>query len=260
MNTCRHINILVQTLTECVLQGYRIIIEYRCHKNNFLEVNWKIGTEAITISKILDNLYEIKTRVVSMFLYKTDDSSICFDTGFNEGSIKKEFDRLGFDPGDVKYVFLTHSDSDHTGGLNLFKNAEIYLSTDEEQMIHKKTPRFFGFSYNRPINKAYATLKGGDVIQAGETKVTAIATPGHTPGSMSYLVNDSILVVGDALTLRKGKVRRLTRLQLRSLASMDLTIQQESIKKLAKLRNISVMLTGHSGFTTNFEHAMGNYV
>lgn len=218
----------------------------------------KIG-EAITISKILDNLYEIKTVASSMFLYKTDDSLICFDTGFNEGSIKKEFDKLGFDLGNVKYVFLTHSDSDHTGGLNLFKNAEIYLSTDEEQMIHKKTPRFFGFGYNKPISKVHTTLKDGDVIQAGETKVTAIGTPGHTLGSMSYLVNDSILAVGDALILRKGRVRPFTRLPLGSRLNMDLTMQLESIKKLAKLKDVSVMLTGHSGFTTNFEHAMGDY-
>ena len=218
----------------------------------------KIG-EGITISKILDNLYEIKTVASSMFLYKTDDSLICFDTGFNEGSIKKEFDKLGFDLGNVKYVFLTHSDSDHTGGLNLFKNAEIYLSTDEEQMIHKKTPRFFGFGYNKPISKVHITLKDGDVIQAGETKVTAIATPGHTLGSMSYLVNDSILAVGDALILKKGRVRPFTRLPLGSKLNMDPTTQQESIKKLAKLRNVSVMLTGHSGFTTDFEHAIGNY-
>ena len=195
----------------------------------------------------------------SMFLYKADDFLICFDTGFNEGSIKKEFDRLGFDPGNVKHIFLTHSDSDHTGGLNLFKNAELYLSADEGQMIHKKTPRFFGFSYNKPINKAYTTLKDGDVIHAGETRVTAIATPGHTPGSMSYLVNDSILVVGDTLMLRKGKVRPFARLPLGSLLNMDLTTQQESIKKLAKLRDVSVMLTGHSGFTTDFERAMSNY-
>lgn len=211
------------------------------------------------MSKISDNLYEIKTRTVSMFLYKTDDLLICFDTGFNEGRIKKEFDRIGLDPGDVKYVFLTHSDADHTSGLNLFKNAEIYLSTDEEQMINKKTPRFLWFNYNPPINKAYKTLKDGDVIQAQETKITTISTPGHTPGSVSYLVNDSILFVGDALTLRKGKVRPLTRLQLRSLLSMDLTTQKESIKKLAKLGNISVMLTAHSGFTTDFEYAMDNY-
>jgi len=76
---------------------------------------------------------------------------------------------------------------------------------------------------------------------------------------MSYLVNDSILAIGDALILRKGRVRPFTRLPLGSKLNMDPTTQQESIKKLAKLRNVSVMLTGHSGFTTDFEHAIGNY-
>ena len=196
----------------------------------------------------------------SMFLYKADDFLICFDTGFSVGSIKKEFDRIGFNPENVNYIFLTHSDSDHTGGLNLFKNAELYLSADEEQMIHKKTPRFFGFSYNKPINKVYTTLKDGDVIQVGETKVTAIATPGHTPGSMSYLVNDSILIVGDSLTLRKGKVRPFTRLPLGSLLNMDLTTQQESVRKLVALTNISMMVTAHTGFTTDFKYAMDKWV
>jgi len=63
--------------------------------------------------------------------------------GFNGGNTKKEFYRLGFDPGNVKYVFLTHADPDHTDGLNLFKNAELYVSADEEQMVNKKNTEIF---------------------------------------------------------------------------------------------------------------------
>jgi glyoxylase-like metal-dependent hydrolase (beta-lactamase superfamily II) len=32
-------------------------------------------------------------------------------------------------------MYLTHSDFDHAGGLALFANAEIYLSSDEQPMI-----------------------------------------------------------------------------------------------------------------------------
>jgi len=92
-----------------------------------------------------------------------------------------------------------------------------------------------------------------------ETKVTAIATPGHSPGSMSHLVNGSILVVGDTLTLRKGKVRPISRLQLASLLSMDLIAQTES-KKLAALTNSPVMVTAHTGSTTDFKYAMDKWV
>jgi hydroxyacylglutathione hydrolase len=208
---------------------------------------------------IADNVYEVKSRIVSMFVYTTDDSPICFDTGNSEGPIKREFGELGFKPEHVKYVFLTHTDSDHVGGLNLFKNANVYLSIDEEQMINRSTPRGLGFVHNRPLKKPYTLLKDGDIVQAGETRIKALATPGHTPGSMSYLVNDSILFVGDTLALKGGKVRPFSRLHLRDITNMDIVTQTESVKKLASLKNISLMATAHTGFTTEFESAMRDW-
>jgi glyoxylase-like metal-dependent hydrolase (beta-lactamase superfamily II) len=90
---------------------------------------------------IADNVYEIKSRAVSMFVYTAADPPICFDTGISEDDVKRGFDTLGFEPEHVKYVFLTHTDRDHVGGLNLFKNADVYLSIDEEQMIDRSTRR-----------------------------------------------------------------------------------------------------------------------
>jgi len=208
---------------------------------------------------IADNVYEIKSRAVSMFVYTAADPPICFDTGISEDDVKRGFDTLGFEPEHVKYVFLTHTDRDHVGGLNLFKNADVYLSIDEEQMINRTTPRFLGFVFNPPLKKTYTLLKKGDIVQAGETKIEAVATPGHTPGSMSYVVNSSILFVGDTLTLRDGKVRHFSKRHLRDLTHMDIATQTESVKKLAQLKNISLMATAHTGFTTEFESAMSDW-
>ncbi len=156
-------------------------------------------------------------------------------------------------------VFLTHTDSDHVGGLNLFKDATVYLSSDEERMIDRTTPRFMGFRYNPPLKRAYKLLKDGDSVQAGTTDIKAIATPGHTPGSMSYLVNDSLLFSGATIILRNGRARHFSRLHLRDLTHMDIATQTESVKKLAQLRNISLMATGHTGFTTDFSSAMSDW-
>ncbi|MEI7827522.1 MAG: MBL fold metallo-hydrolase [Euryarchaeota archaeon] len=208
---------------------------------------------------IADNVYEIKSRAVSMFVCTATDPPICFDTGISEDAVKRGFDTLGFKPAHVKYVFLTHTDRDHVGGLNLFKNANVYMSIDEEQMVNRTTPRFLGFAYNPPLKKTYMLLKNGDIVEAGDTKIEAIATPGHTPGSMSYLVSSSILFVGDTVILREGKARHFSRLHLRDLMHMDIATQTESVKKLAQLKNISLMATAHTGFTTEFKSAMSDW-
>jgi len=194
-----------------------------------------------------------------MFVYTAADQPICFDTGISEDDVKRGFDTLSFEPEHVKHVFLTHTDRDHVGGLNLFKNAAVYLSIDEEQMINRTTPRFIGFVYNPPLKKTYTLLKNEDSVQAGEAKIEALATPGHTPGSMSYLVNSSILFVGDTIVLREGKTRHFSKRHLRDLTHMDLATQTESVKKLAQLKNISLMATAHTGFTTEFESAMSGW-
>jgi len=210
--------------------------------------------------RIADNVYEIKSRAVSMFMFTADEQPICFDTGISEGPIKQAFAELGYKPEHVKYVFLTHTDRDHVGGLKLFKNADVYLSIDEEQMINKTTPRFLGFVHNKPLKKTYRLLKDGDIVEAGQTKIGALATPGHTPGSMSYLVNESILFAGDTLALKEGKVRSFSKQHLRDRIHMDTATQTESIKKLAKLKNISLLVTAHTGFTTDFQSAMSDWV
>jgi hydroxyacylglutathione hydrolase len=208
---------------------------------------------------IADNVYEIKSRAVSMFVYTEADPPICFDTGISEEPVKRGFNALGFKPEHVKCVFLTHTDRDHVGGLDLFKNADVYLSIDEEQMINGTTPRFLGFVYNRALKKPYKVLKNGDIVQAGDTKIEALATPGHTPGSMSFLVNSSILFVGDTLVLKEGKVRHFSKLHMRDLTHMDIATQTESVRKIAQLKNISLMVTAHTGYTTDFKSAMGDW-
>jgi hydroxyacylglutathione hydrolase len=208
---------------------------------------------------IVDHVHEIKAKGVSMFVYTADNSPICFDTGLSEDAVKRGFEALGSKPDRVKHVFLTRTDRDHVGGLKLFVNAHVYLSIDKEQMINKTTARFLGFVHNPPFERPYPLLKNGEVVQVGLAKIEALATPGHTPGSMSYLVDDAILFVGDTLILRKGRARHFSRLHLRDLTHMDIATQNESAKKLAQLKKVSLMATAHSGFTTEYESAMSGW-
>jgi glyoxylase-like metal-dependent hydrolase (beta-lactamase superfamily II) len=110
---------------------------------------------------IADNVFQIKTQWVSMFVYVADRSPLCFDTGISRGPIKRAFDELSLGLNQVSSVFLTHTDRDHVGGLSLFTSADVYLSVHEEQMINGTTPRFLRFVRNVPLKRGYKLLRSG---------------------------------------------------------------------------------------------------
>ena len=176
---------------------------------------------------------------------------ICIDAGSNLKRAKQELHKLKIDPEKIQALFLTHSDRDHIAAISLFKNARIYLSTYEEEMVLNKKRRIFGFINNK-LSFEYYLHNDGWETNVGDITIRAIATPGHTSGSMSYLVNSQMLFTGDALSLKNGRAALFTP----RFFNMDEKTQEKSIKKLASLRNITLLCTGHHGFTDNFEFAM----
>lgn len=196
----------------------------------------------IRTQQLTENVYAVKTIISNFYIYTDGENTLCFDTGYMPIIIKRALRKINIIPDSISHIFLTHSDYDHVGGVKLFENAQVYLSVDEEKMITFKKPRVLLF-FNRRIKTEYKMLKDGDITYIGKIKVKSIMTPGHTPGSMSYLVNDSILFTGDTLTIQKGKVKPFFWLQ-----NMNTSIQKESIKKLLKIDNIKLICTGHTGY------------
>lgn len=211
--------------------------------------------ETIPTGHITENIFAIKTGSVNLYIYKKGPDSIAIDAGFGRSVLKRELAVMGIDPSCINSVFLTHSDFDHTKGLPVFENAEVYLSSDEEQMITGKIARKFGLIYNGRVNQKYRLLKSDEEITVGTINVKAIATPGHTPGSMSYLVDDSYLFVGDSFKLMNQKAYPIG-----PFFSMDQEMQQESMRKLARLKNVHMAFTGHRGYTTDFGYAMMEWI
>lgn len=202
---------------------------------------------------IPSRLYTIRTRNNNFFIFLQDNHIICIDAGYKNTKkldVSGEFEKIGIDPELVECVFLTHTDIDHTGGLGLLTNAKIYLGADEEQMINRTTVRM-GPYYNKALPRDYILVDDGEIVHIDQIKAQAIFCPGHTPGSVSYLVNDSILFTGDNLRLEEGKARVFFK-----AINMDSRLQEASIRKLAKLEGIILMCTAHTGCTDDFESAM----
>jgi glyoxylase-like metal-dependent hydrolase (beta-lactamase superfamily II) len=208
----------------------------------------RLTLDPIGTGKVSENLFAVRTETVNFYVYRSGEAILCFDTGYRRWLIREELRQLGIEPDMVTHVFLTHADIDHSQGLRVFKNAELYLSCREERMF--KGIRSVRRAIRTPrILRPYRLLADGDTVRIGDVTVRAIETPGHTPGSMAYLLNDAYLFTGDTCKFCNGKAyvgRHYT---------MDAQRQEASLRKLAKLQNIRCVLSAHSGYTYDFDTA-----
>jgi glyoxylase-like metal-dependent hydrolase (beta-lactamase superfamily II) len=85
-----------------------------------------------------------------------------------------------------RYILMTHSHFDHTGALKKLKKA-LAVPVAAHEADAKSLPL-----------KPDILLKDGDELQFGTQKLKVLHTPGHTPGSLCFLVNH-YLFSGDTL-------------------------------------------------------------
>lgn len=127
-------------------------------------------------------------------------NDILFDTGLPDGHIAAELEKNGVKPSDVKTILLTHLHGDHFGGLvdseskAQFPNAEVYVSQPEydywvNDQKDGKVIAALG------LYKVHKFMFGDEVVSG----VKAIDTSGHTPGHVSYLVDNEIIIAGDII-------------------------------------------------------------
>lgn len=209
------------------------------------------STHPIKTGRINQNVFAIKTLASNLYIVYLGEDTICIDAGANIHQVRKAFEKLHIKPASVKLVFLTHCDTDHTAALPLFKNAQVYLSINEEPFITGEKHR--KFIKKLPVD-TYYTTNDGSITHLGNIQVKAIGTPGHTPGSVSYLVNETYLFTGDTLGLKNGKATTFS-----DYFNMDTAEQKSSICKLANLSNIALLCTGHHGVTDDFDQAMADW-
>ncbi len=203
--------------------------------------------------KINTNVYSVKNQGVNFYLFQEGNDIIAVDTGNNNEKTLQELKLINIDPKQVKAIFFTHSDYDHTGGIKFFPNAKIYVGEAEEQMLLGKTKRFL-WTKTKNLPREYTLLKNNEMITIGNIKVKTLSTPGHTPGSTSYLINDRSLFTGDTLRLAKGKVKPFT-----WWLNLDRKAMRISIRNLAQLQNIELLATAHTGYTKDFKRAMSEW-
>ncbi len=86
--------------------------------------------------KLFDNVWYVGFQTVSAYLVSTSDGLVLIDAGYAQTVdwLVESIRAAGFDPKNVKYIFVTHSHVDHASGaarLKQLTGARVGLSAED---------------------------------------------------------------------------------------------------------------------------------
>lgn len=150
----------------------------------------------------------------------------------------------------IKYILITHAHFDHFLEIDSWREATgadvIVGEADATALSDAKLNCYFQFmNCDHGYNGPYTIVKGGDVIKFGDSEINVIETPGHSPGSVSFLC-DGELFVGDVLFAGGGFGRV-------DLPGGDFRVLMQSIKKLLSYPKDTKLYCGHGEETSIFQ-------
>lgn len=201
--------------------------------------------------------YKQGTGVLSANSYLAVDQlsgeSVIFDVG---GFDKRLLNLLSnIDESKLKYIILTHRHYDHLAGVEQLRartGAKVLISAEDKSGLYDDAASL-AKQFRATLNKCteFETVADGDEIPFADTVIKVLATPGHTVGGLSFILDD-LLITGD--TLFAGDIGRT------DLASADENDMRNSLDRLKALDHDYKVLPGHGRESTlEYEKAHNPY-
>ncbi len=165
------------------------------------------------------------------------DPSVSYEYAISEIGMTPEF----------KYILITHAHFDH------FLEIDDWVSkTNATVIVGEKDAHALSDSYlncnmlflgiNKGYSGSYTIVKENDILKIGSEELRFIETPGHSPGSVSAIINNAVFV-GDVIFSAFSYGRT-------DLPGGDHKTLCESIKRILSLPDDTVIYPGHGSPTT----------
>jgi hydroxyacylglutathione hydrolase len=196
----------------------------------------------------------------SVYLLDGKDDVVLIDSGsgLDQQLMLSNIQAEGINPDRITKILLTHAHADHSGGTFrlverlhcqvLLHQAEANaLELGDEVALALEPARKRGYypsDYRLSPTHVDIRLEDGNVIQVGKYTLHEYYTPGHSLGSVCYLLvghERRVLFSGDSFFLG-GKINLL------NCVGSSLADYREHSRKLSGL-DLDALMPGHFGFT-----------
>ena len=208
----------------------------------------------------------VREWVAHIIFYRKGDTVLMIDAGYNYDRLEETMGWLGIDPRSIRDILVTHQDTDHVGAVEadspgLFRKAKLYVGEIENRYLTGEVRRKVIYHlYKLPqvtIPNEKRLVKDGEKLDIGGVSVECFLVPGHTWGHMVYLIDEKYLFTGDTIWLGAdggysfiSALAENNKLAVQSLAALEKKLQSRGIRPM--------FITGHTGWTDNFEFAFAH--
>jgi len=145
--------------------------------------------------RVFGNTYYVGTCGIGAILIAGDEGHVLIDGGTEEGAelIAANIESLGFDVSDIEILLYSHEHFDHVAGLAAIQSlsdARLLASPAAAPVFETgedaSTDPQYGMHAPFPAVRVDGIVEDGEVIEFGDIAITAVTTPGHTAGAMSW--------------------------------------------------------------------------
>lgn len=145
--------------------------------------------------RIFGNTYYVGTCGISSILITDAAGDILIDGGTDKDAdlIAANIRKLGFRVEDVRYLLNSHEHFDHVGGLAQLQSmtgAQLVSSPAGAHALHEGMPTAddpqAGLKQSFPTARVDRVVQDGEQVRIGNNVLIALATPGHTPGALTW--------------------------------------------------------------------------